>query len=121
MSKYIIWDKVSPVYTLSGRKYTPEEWIEQYAWADIPGVKMIISGGSINGAIAIEFSATKEYYKKQGCEFTDDMTDQEVLDKMEEFDNTPKTINTAPSIEERTAAALEFIAINSLPDVEEVK
>lgn len=116
MAKYKIWDKKETIYTLVGEKLTAEQWLERYSWADIPGVKMIIGGGAINGTMAMEFEATKEFYEKTfNADFSSCTTDEEVLAKMEEIDNTPVE-NTDPTTEERTAAALEFIALSSLPD-----
>lgn len=43
------------------------------------------------------------------------MTDEEVLAAMEAFEDNPPGADL-PSVEERTAAALEFLAMNSLPD-----
>jgi len=43
------------------------------------------------------------------------MTEEEVLAAIEDFEDNPPGANE-PSVEERTAAALEFLAISSLPD-----
>lgn len=114
MARYQIWDKQSNIYTLVGEVLTPEQWIGRYSWANIPGVKMIIGGGVINGTVAMEFEATKEMYAKMGCDFSACTTDREVLDAIEAFEDAPQT-SDEPSAEERTAAALEFIAMSSLP------
>ena len=45
---------------------------------------------------------------------TDGMTDKEVLAAIEDFEDNPPA--PGPSVEERTASALEFLAMNSLPD-----
>lgn len=42
------------------------------------------------------------------------MTDEEVLAAIEAFEDNPP--DPGPSVEERTAAALEFLAMSSLPD-----
>ena len=42
------------------------------------------------------------------------MTDEEILAAIEDFEDNPP--DPGPSVEERTAAALEFLAMNSLPD-----
>jgi hypothetical protein len=116
MAKYKIWDKTETIYTIVGEKLTAEQWLNRYPWAEIPGVKMIIGGGTINGSVAMEFEATKDFYKKNfSADFSDCTTDEEVLAKMEDIDNNPPTSDT-PTTEERTAAALEFLAVSSLPD-----
>lgn len=117
MSRYKIWDKKSNVLTLVGENLTPEQWMARYSWAGIDGVKMIIGGGVINGTVAMEFEATKEMYAKMGCDFSNCTTDEEVLAAIEYFEDNPPA-SDEPSVEERTAAALEFLAMNSLPDEE---
>lgn len=113
--RYQIWDKTSDIYTPSGAKFTPEEWKAKYPWVTIPGAKMIITSGLINGGAAMEFEATKDAYKKMGASITEGMTDEEVLAAIEDFEDNPPGANE-PTVEERTAAALEFLAMNSLPD-----
>lgn len=115
MPRYKIWDKQSDVYTPSGEQFTAAQWAERYPWVKIPGAKMIITAGIINGGAAMEFEQTKEVYRRQGAAITDDMTDDEVLAAIEEFERNPPRVDT-PSAEERTAAALEFLAMSSLPD-----
>lgn len=115
MSRYQIWDKQSDIYTPSGAKFTAAEWAAQYPWINIPGAKMIITTGIINGGAAMEFEAAKAAYISQGAEITEDMSDTEVLTAIETFEDNPPGSDD-PSVEERTAAALEFLAMNSLPD-----
>lgn len=114
MDRYQIWDKVSDVFTPSGHKFTAQQWREKYPWVDLPGAKMIITTGVINGGCAMEWGATVAHYKRAGAEITDSMTDDEVLAAIEDFEDNPP--DPGPTVEERTAAALEFLAINSLPD-----
>lgn len=115
MSRYQIWDKLSDIYTPSGAKFTAAEWAAKYPWVKIPGAKMIITSGIINGGVAMEWGATVEHYKRSGAAITDAMTDDEVLAAIEDFEDNPPVSNE-PTVEERTAAALEFLAMNSLPD-----
>lgn len=115
MARYQIWDGKSDIYTPSGEKNTPEQWKAKYPWVNIPGAKMIITAGIINGGAAMEFNATRDTYKKMGAAITNGMTDEEVLAAIESFEDNPPGANT-PTVEERTAAALEFLAMNSLPD-----
>ena len=115
MSKYQIWNKTDSIITPSGAQFTAEEWANRFPWVKLPGVKMIISGGPINGGCALEYSTTVERYKHQGAAITDDMTEGEILSVIEDFEDNPPVSNE-PTVEERTAAALEFLALNSLPD-----
>jgi len=115
MARYQIWDKVSDIYTPSGERFTAEQWKERYPWVNIPAAKMIITTGIINGGAAMEFGATVASYQSAGANITDDMTDDEILAAIEDFEMNPPQPD-GPSVEERTAAALEFIAVSSLPD-----
>lgn len=115
MSKYKIWDKQSTIYTLVGETISPEQWIERYPWAAINGVKMIVGGGVINGAVAMEFGATVDMYRKMGCDFSACVTDQDFLDAIEDFEDNPP-VSTEPTTEERIASALEFQSMMMMPD-----
>lgn len=112
--RYQIWNGTDDIYTPSGAHFTAEEWRQRYAWVNRPGAKMVTSAGVINGADALEFESMKAAYIARGAAITEDMTDEEVLAALEAFDNTP--VEQGPTTEERTAAALEFLAMNSLPD-----
>lgn len=113
--RYQIWNKTDPIYTPSGEGFSPAEWAARYPWVNIPGAKMIITTGIINGGAAMEFEATKELYQKQGAAITDDMTDVEVLTAIEDFEDNPPE-SGEPSNEERIAAALEAQVMLSEPD-----
>lgn len=119
MARYQIWDKKSNIITPVGNVFTPEKWIEKHPMAGITGIKFVISGGVINGGFAGELSSMVEHYKKEGCDFSACTLDQEFLDAIEAFEDArnAEAANTV-STEERTAAALEFLALNTLPDAE---
>ena len=119
MARYQIWNKTDDIYTPSGNMFTAAEWTAKYPWVKIPGAKMIISAGIINGGCALEFESAKENYIRRGAAISDGMTDEEILAAMEALENTLSDTST-PTTEERTAAALEYIAMSSLPDTEEV-
>lgn len=124
MAKYKIWDKAEPIYTLGAdrngkMKWTAEEYInEQAMWAENPNVKVIVGGGAINGVLFMEFEATKDFYVQQGCDFSACTTDNEILVAMEAWDN--RVIEPEVTAEERTAAALEYLAMSTLPDEENI-
>ena len=114
--RYTIWDKVSDIYTPVGEKLTAEQWIDRYGWIKAPGSVPIVAAGLINGALIDELSQMKNRYEQQGCVFTDEMSNQEVLDAIEAFEDqraaeakaaAEEAANT-PSAEERLAAAVEF-------------
>ena len=114
--KYKIWNKTDNLITPIGEVLTPAQVISKYPVAGIEGMKFIIADQPINMAVFMEFEATKNIYKQQGVQITDDMTDQEVLDAITAWEETPRV--ATPSAEERIAAALEFQMIMSLPDEE---
>lgn len=112
--RYQIWNKTDDIITPSGAQFTATEWANRYPWSKLPGVKMVVSAGPINGGCALVFADMVERAKKAGAAITDGMTDEEVLAAIEDFEDNPP--DPGPSVEERTAAALEFLAMNSLPD-----
>ena len=114
--RYTIWDKVSDIYTPVGEKLTAEQWIDRYGWIKAPGSVPIVAAGLINGALIDELSQMKNRYEQQGCVFTEEMSNQEILDAIEAFEDqkaaeakaaAEEAANT-PSAEERLAAAVEF-------------
>ena len=116
LNKYQIWDKVSNVYTPSGNMYTAEEWINKYKWINIPGMVPVMSAGNINGAMIADLASMKKNAIAQGCTLTDSMTDEQVLETIEAWENqkseeakaaAQEAANT-PTTEERIAAALEY-------------
>lgn len=114
--RYQIWDKVSNVYTPSGNMYTAEEWINKYKWINIPGMVPVMSAGSINGAMIADLASMKKNAIAQGCEFTDDMSDEQVLEAIEAFEDqraadakiAAQEAAATPSADERIAAAMEY-------------
>lgn len=117
MARYAIWDKQSNIYTPVGEVLTAAQWLARYGWANHPAAKPVVAGGLVNGAFMGELSEMKEMYAKRGADFSACTTDEEILAVIEDFEDNPPG-SGEPSVEERTAAALEFLAMNSLPDEE---
>ena len=120
--RYQIWDEVSHVITPSGEVFTAEQWLNRYPMARLPEIKLVIAGGTINGAFCGEFSSMIDMYEKQGCDFSNCVEDQDYLDAIEAFEdymNTPEE-STEPTTDERIAAALEAQVMLAMPDEEEV-
>ena len=113
--RYQIWDKQTDIFTPSGHKFTATEWLAKYPWADLPGVKMIITSGTINGGAAMEFQATVDRYAEMGADFSNCTTDEEYLAAIEDFELHPPGYDQ-PTIEERTAAALEAQVLMAMPE-----
>lgn len=122
MSKrYQIWDKTSKVITPIGEVLTPEEWITRYPMAGLEGIKIVLAGGVINGAICMEFSTMVDNYINAGCDFSGCVEDQDYLDAMEAFEDAQKVAAASTiSTQERIASALEAQVMLSLPDEEDV-
>ena len=114
MSRYKIWDGKESIFTPVGEELTAEQWFARYKWAKIPGVKMIIGGGAINGSVAMEFGATVDFYKKQGCVINESMSDAEILQVIEGFEDTPRVDQTEPDTTERMVALEEYKAMVEL-------
>jgi len=107
--KYKIWDKKEPIYTPVGEMFTAQQWLDKWPWAKLPNTKCVISAGPINGAVMGEFSSFVEQYKKMGCPIDDTMTDEEILQTIEDFEDNPP--EPEPTIEERAIALEEFKAM----------
>lgn len=114
--RYQIWDKVSNVYTPSGNMYTAEEWINKYKWINIPGMVPVMNAGSINGAMIADLASMKKNAIIQGATFDDSLTDQQLLDAIEAFEDqrneeakiAAQEAAATPSADERIAAAMEY-------------
>lgn len=107
---YKIWDKVSNIYTPSGAVFSPEEWMENYGWINIPGAVPVVSDGLVNGAYFNELGEMKKIYQGMGAVFDEGLTDEEVLGVIDAFEANLSTASSdsSPSAEERIAAALEY-------------
>ena len=110
MARYAIWDKVSPIITPIGEVLSAEQWKTRYPVANLDTIKVVCGGGEINGAFFGTLNQMKEMYTKNGCDFSACVTDQDILDAIEAFEDGMNAPNTDPSPEERQATALEAIA-----------
>lgn len=113
--RYQIWNGTDSIITPSGAQFTAREWAERYPWVKLPGAKMIITAGLINGGAAMEYAATVEQYRKAGAAIADGMTEEEVLAAIEAFEDNPPGADE-PGPEERIAAALEAQVLLSEPE-----
>lgn len=117
MSKrYAIWNKQDDIYTPAGPVLTANQWMEQYGWLKNPNTVPVIAAGNINGAFIGELGQMRNSYEQQGCTFTDDMSNEQILDTIEAFEDqraadakaaAEEAANT-PTAEERIAAAMEY-------------
>jgi hypothetical protein len=93
--RYKIWDKVEDIHTLgrdeNGKaQWTAAEYIQAHApWANNPNVKVVVGGGAINGTVFMEFSSMVDHYRRMGAEIEDGMTDDEILEAIEDHEDKP--------------------------------
>ena len=116
MSKYAIWNKKDQIITPIGEILTSEQWIERYPVAGLPSITVVCSAGEINGGFFGTLGQMVQMYETQGADFAACETDEDRLAVIEAFEDEMNKPSTEPSTEERTAAALEFIAMSSLSD-----
>jgi len=105
--RYKIWDKQEPIYTPVGEMFTAEQWMNRWPWAKLPNSKCVISAGTINGGVMMEFNSLVENYRRRGCQIDPTtMTDEEILQAIEAFEDTPPQAPVTP--EERAQAMEEY-------------
>ena len=114
--RYAIWDKVSPIITPVGEVLTAEQWKQRYPAAALDHITVVCGAGEINGSFFGTLGQMVQMYQAEGVDFSQCTTDEEKLAAIEAAEDAANTKSTEPTTEERTAAALEFIAMNSLPD-----
>ena len=136
MRKYAIWNKKDPILTPIGEVLTAEQWIERYPIAGVPTINVICAGGEINGAFFGTLGQMIDKYEKQGCVFTDNMTPEEKLVAIENFEDICEKESKARTMAQAEAEAanaemsatslasiaaqLEYQNMMTLDDIEEV-
>lgn len=118
MKRYAIWDKVSPVIVPTGKVFTAEQWKEKYPVAALESITVVCAAGEINGGFFGTLGQMRQMYEAQGCDFSDCANNEAILEAIEAFEDAMNAPSDEVSVEERTAAALEFIAMSTLPDEE---
>lgn len=116
LKRYAIWNKKDMILTPVGEVLTAEQWIERYPIAGVPTITVVCATGEINGAFFGTLGQMVHMWESQGYDFSKCTTDEEKLEMIEAIEDELNTPSTEPTTEERTAAALEFIAMSSLPD-----
>lgn len=119
--RYAIWDKKTPIICPTGEVFTPDEWMVKYPVAKLENITVLCAPGEINGAFFGTLGQMKQFYESQGCDFSECNTNQEILDKIDSFEDMKELAekeleaNTITA-EERIAAALEAQVMLSMPD-----
>lgn len=114
MKRYAIWDKVSPVITPIGEVLTAEQWKARYPVAELENITVVMSAGEINGGFFGTLGQMKSMCEAGGADFSDCDTDEAVLNRIEEFEDSRNQVDETPTAEERIAAALEFQNLMSM-------
>lgn len=114
--RYVIWDKTSNVITPIGEVLTPEQWLDRYPMGNV--VDLVVAGGVINGACCMEYTSFRDNYARQGCDFSECETKQDVLDAIEAFeDEMNQPVEGVITDETRIADALEDLVVLNMPDL----
>lgn len=116
MKHYAIWDKVSPIITPVGEVLSAQDWKDRYPVANLDSITIVCGAGEINGSFFGTLGQMKDMYASQGCDFSTCTTNEEILQKIEDFEDEMNQPSTEPSTDERIAAALEYQVMASLPD-----
>ena len=117
--KYAIWDKQTEIITPIGEVLSPEEWMQRYPMARLDRVTVVCAAGEINGGYFGTLGQLEQLYTGMGADFSSAATPEEKLAVIEAFEDArEEAAANAVSVEERTAAALELLAMTSLPDEE---
>ena len=112
--KYKIWNKTDNLVTPTMKVLTPQEVFEQFPASQLPNFKFIICDNPVSMGVFMEFESTKEHYKKLGADIGDDMTDEEVLQAITDFEEKPQS--SEPTPEERLASMKEFEVMMKIID-----
>lgn len=136
MARYQIWNKTDTIYTYGPPyKFTPEQWMEKYPWAEVDAC--VISGdGVINGAFCMPLSGMVANASREGCDFSACTTDEEKLNAIMAFEDAKEAEARAKAQEEAEAkamneelnatslasiaASMEYQNMLTLPDEEEI-
>lgn len=127
MSRYKVWDKQGDLFTPVGTKKTAEQLkTEKPATAVFDYVigEIIINGESINYlSVLMQYEEMKRIYKERMAsdtktekKITDDMTQREILDLIEAYEDEVNNREPEVTAEERIASSLEYQNMMSLPD-----
>ena len=115
--KYKIWDKKSNLVTPTLAVLTPQQVFAKYPASALPDIDFIIVDDKISMGVFMEYSQTIKNYESRGVVFTEEMTQQEKLDAISEFE--AKIPEYVPTAEERIASAMEFQNILAMEDMPE--
>lgn len=110
--RYAIWNKETDVITPIGEVLSPEQWMNRYPWIRIPGLVPVIAAGTFNGGLIAELSQLKENCLREGAEFEDGLSAEELLAAIEAWEDARNSAHVdTVSDATRTADALEDLVL----------
>ncbi len=135
MSKYYqIWNRTDSIITPIYEVLTPEQWMTRYPAAAVESLVPVVAAGEINGGFFGTLNEMVKRAEEEGCDFSDCTTNEEKLERIEEFEDEQRATAAAKAeekaAEEATnasvtadslasiAASMEFQNLMTLEDVE---
>lgn len=110
--KFKIWNKQEKLITPTMEVFTPDQIFQKYPASKLDAFEFVILNQNINMGIFMEYENMVKQYKNLGAEINEEMTQEEVLIAIEEFEN--KAVEQEFTAEERIASALEFQTMMAL-------
>ena len=112
MSRYAIWNKKDAILTPVGEILTAEQWIARYPIAGLDSIKVVCGGGEINGSYFGTLGSMVDRYTREGCDFSNCITDEDKLQAIEVFEDArnAEANETARANAEAEAANAELTA-----------
>ncbi|HWP50091.1 MAG TPA: hypothetical protein VN626_00205 [Clostridia bacterium] len=109
-NRYKIWDRTSPVMTPAKKVFTSEEWLNQYTFfIERPEAVMVLANRDYDGAMCESLQFLKERCEEMGAQFAENLSNQELLDAIEQFENDLAAAQQATA-EEAAAKEAEYAA-----------
>lgn len=110
MRRYQFWDKESPLYPPLGPPLDRDAVFAQWGWTARPDAKVVISAGTVNGGVILDFDQQRERFVAEGMDIPEGGTDDDILQLIEAWEQRVIEPEPDPMVEatERLAAATEF-------------
>lgn len=119
MSKYYqIWNRTDSVITPIYEILTPEEWMTRYPAAAVEALVPVVAAGEINGGFFGTLNEMARRAANEGCDFTGCETNEQILDRIEEFEDERRAKAEAAAKERQEAeAANAYVSAEALASI----
>lgn len=118
--RYVLWDRKTPIHTPIGKVYTPEEWMKKYPWMRLPNAVPVVSSCAVNGKVIFDLYGRKHDLELLGETFEDGLSDQELLDCIEEIETRRAQEKASNEVEHPTGRQITSDGtLEITPDEEE--